>query len=293
MSRSKKILGVGLLIIAVLLISGEYLSRVSIPVLEPKGPIADKEFRLMIVVTLIMLIVVVPVFVLLAYILVRYNENNKKPTKYSPDWDHSRIIEGIWWLVPSLIIGVLAVITWKSTYALNPYNPIPSPNKTITIDVVSLDWKWLFIYPKQSIASVDKLVFPVKTPVHFYLTSDAPMNSFWLPQLSGQIYTMAGMQTQLYIMADVRGDFIGRSANISGIGFSGMVFHALATSKQDFSSWVTKTKLTSPSLTISAYDNLSKPSLSYRYSLYSNPAPNLFNDIINKYMNPADKGVVI
>ena len=147
-----------------------------------------------------------------------------------------------------------------------------------------MSWKWLFIYPMQQIASVNLVEFPVHQPVHFYITSDAPMNSFWLPQLSGQIYAMPGMQTQLNLAASVKGTFTGWSANISGRGFAGMIFHAKSVSTASFNSWVKSAKQQSPALTLSRYDSLSKPSMYNRVATYSNPASNLFNDIIFKYM---------
>lgn len=286
MIKVKKRWVISLAVVAVLAISYLYLSSVNIPVLEPKGIIADKEFRLLLLVTGIMLIIVIPVFVLLFYILYMYRDSNTKKTKYSPDWDHSRIIEGIWWTVPSLMILVLSIITWRATYALNPYRPIASKKPPIVVQVVSLQWKWLFIYPKENVASVNRLVIPVNTPIHFYLTSDAPMNSFWVPQLSGQIYSMPGMRTQLYIMANQKGVYNGWSANISGAGFAGMMFQAQATSSANYSSWINKIRTSSPVLTLSTYNKLSKPSSYVKPKYYSYPSANLFNGIILKYRIP-------
>jgi cytochrome o ubiquinol oxidase subunit 2 len=279
--------GVAVVILAVLIISGIYLSGVNIPVLEPKGPIADQEFRLALLVVGLMLIVVVPVFILLAYIVHHYRTDAKHRGKYSPDWDHSRIIETIWWLIPSILIAILAVITWNATYKLDPYRPIASKNPAITIEVISLDWKWLFIYPKQGIASVNQVVFPKQTPVHFYLTSDAPMNSFWIPQLSGQIYCMPGMQTQLYLMASGKGSYNGWSANISGRGFASMMFQAVSTSSTSFNTWVKQVRSSSPVLSQAAFTHLSAPSSYMPITYYSRPSPNLFIDTINSYMKPS------
>jgi len=285
MSKAKKRWGLALVIIVVLVISGIYLNHVNIPVLEPKGPIADAEFRLILIVTGLMLIVVIPVFVLLAYIVYRYNDANPKKAKYSPDWDSNLSIEAIWWLIPTVLIIILSVITWHSTYALNPYKPIPSKNKTITIQVISMDWKWLFIYPEFKLASVNQIAFPVNTPVHFYITSAAPMNSLWIPQLSGQIYAMAGMRTQLYIMANKLGSYTGWSANISGVGFDSMVFKAEAMTKTGFATWV-KHARSAPALTTAAYLKLAKPSSFVPVHYYSRPVRNLFNGVILTYMLP-------
>ncbi len=266
--------------------AGVYLSRVNIPLLEPKGPIADKEFRLLLIITGAMLVVVIPVFLLLAYVVWRYREDNPKHGQYVPDWDHSRWLEGLWWVIPTILILIVSIITWNASYALNPYRPILTNKKALVVQAVSLDWKWLFIYPAQHIASLNLVEFPLKTPVHFYLTSDAPMNSFWLPQLSGQIYTMAGMQTQLYLASDIIGNFTGRSANLSGVGFAGMQFSARSVSVASFASWVNQIRHHSPRLSLSVYRSLEKPSTYVPFKEYSNPAKGLFNDIIAKYMTP-------
>ncbi len=292
MHKAKRWLIAGILLL-VLIVSGVYLSRVNIPVLEPKGPIADKEFRLLVTITSIMLIVVIPVFVLLFYVVWRYREDNPRRGKYVPEWEHSRLLEGLWWIIPAILITIVSVISWHATYALNPYNPIPSKNKAIDIQVISMDWKWLFIYPRQHIASVNLFEMPVNTPVHFYLTSDAPMNAFWLPQLSGQIFTMAGMQTQLYIMANVKGSYVGRSANISGIGFASMQFTAKAVSNKSFNIWVNNKRNSSPKLTIAAYKALDRPSSYVAPRYYSDPAKGLFIDVIGKYIIPAGQGVAL
>lgn len=286
MSQRRKFWIFTVFIIAILVISASYLSKVNVPVLEPKGPIADQEFRLMVLVTGLMLIVIVPVFILLAYIINKYKDTNQSLKRYSPDWDHNKYLEGLWWLIPTILISILSVITWNASYALSPFKPIPSVNKTINIQVISMDWKWLFIYPQQNVASVNQVVFPVNTPVHFYLTSDAPMNSFWIPQLSGQIYSMAGMQTQLNLMANTIGSFNGWSANISGIGFASMMFQAKSTSKTQFQTWLSKIRHNSPPLTQVAYNQLARPSEYVPVHYYSSPKYNLFNDTILKYMSP-------
>ncbi len=280
-----------IVLVAAAVISIGYLSTVNIPILQPKGIIADKEFRLLVAVVLIMCIVVVPVFIMLGYIVWKYRDSNHSPKQYTPDVSGNRKLEGLWWLIPSIIIAVLSVITWNASYALNPYKPIPSRNRTLPVEVIALDWKWLFIYPTKGIASVNDLRIPVNTPVHFYLTSDTVMNSFWIPQLSGQIYDMPGMQTQLFVMADQPGDYKGWSANISGIGFASMMFNVHASSSGQFNLWVNKTKYISPKLNLAAYNRLAKPSMYVKPQYYSSPEPNLFYRTITKYMFPAGKGM--
>ncbi len=164
--------------------------------LDPKGVVAQKERDLMVVAGLMTLVVVVPVFLLTFGIAWRYRATNTK-AKYTPNWDHNIVLETIWWTVPTLLILILGGIIWKSSHELDPFKPLASTNEPMIIQVVALDWKWLFIYPDQQIATVNYVEFPENTPVQFHITADAPMNSFWIPQLGGQIYAMAGMSTQL------------------------------------------------------------------------------------------------
>ena len=285
MRRKRKIL---VLVVPVLLVFGlliYYFSNHNVPVLSPAGSIASKERHLMLIALLLAAIVVVPVYTLTILIAVRYRETNRK-AKYDPDWDHSRILESIWWGVPVVIIGVLSVITWNSSHALDPYKPISSNQPALNIQVVSLDWKWLFIYPNQKVASVNQLVLPVNTPIHFDITSDTVMNSFWVPALSGQIYAMPGMQTQLYLIANKLGSFYGSSANISGKGFSGMHFVAESVSQTGFKTWLNQAKSGNPTLSLNMYKQLSRPSQNNPVAYYQNPTDNLFNKIINQYMMP-------
>lgn len=265
------------------LIVARYLYTTPIPVLQPAGPIAEGQKELLFIASALMLIVVLPVFVLAFTFAWRYREDNTK-AKYQPNWDHSRIIETVWWLIPSALIAVLAVITWHSTFKYDPYKPLASSDKTLTVQVVALDWRWLFIYPDQKVASVNELRLPVDTPVKFEITADAPMNSFWIPQLGGQVYAMPGMGTVLHLQADREGRYYGSSANISGEGFADMNFTTVVTSYGSFADWVEKTS-DQPMLTKQAYDRLSKPSRNTNVITYGTPADNLYDTIIRKYMN--------
>ena len=265
-----------------------YFSRYPVAVLDPKGPIALKERNLLLLAVCLMLIVVIPVFILTFYIVYKYRDGHHG--KYRPDFDHSNLLEGVWWLIPSILILTLSIVTWRSTYALNPYKTIASNQPNLTIEVVSLDWKWLFIYPQQHVASVNTLVIPVNRPVTFDITSDAPMNSLWIPQLSGQIYAMPGMNTQLNIMASSIGNYYGSSANISGVGFAGMNFLTHAVSDANFNTWLNIAKNSNDNLNMATYNKLSAPSSYYPITLYSNPQTNLYTSIINKYMSPGDVG---
>lgn len=267
---------------------GIYLHRITIPVLEPKGVIAQKELHLIVIAVLLSLIVVVPVFTFAIVIAWRYRETNHTARKkYSPEWDHSRFFETIWWGVPCVIIIVLGRIVWISSHQLDPFKPIASTRPTMTIQVVALDWKWLFIYPGQHVASVNLAELPVGTPVDFEITSDTVMNSFWVPQLGGQIYAMPGMTTHLNLMATEAGSYRGSSANISGSGFAEMTFTAKATSETNFERWAHTLQTEPKSLTASAYRALTAPSTNNAVTYYSSPSANLFNDITLKYMLPA------
>lgn len=279
-----------LVVVAVVVtVTGLYLRSHNVPLLEPKGVIGQEELSLMIVATALMLIVVVPVYILLFTIAYRYRETNHK-AKYQPDFDHDRRIEFAWWAIPCLIIGVLAVVTWQSSHELDPYRAITSSTPPLTVQVVALQWKWLFIYPKENIASVNLLELPVGTPVNFQVTSDAPMNSFWIPQLGGQIYAMPGMATQLHLEAQAAGDYYGESANISGAGFAGMHFTARAVSQSDFNSWESQVKTNDPSLSIAGYNQLAKPSLMSKPTYFSSVVPALYDEVVMKYMSPNQSG---
>lgn len=239
----------------------------------------------MVITALLSLIVVVPVFAMTAYIAWNYREGNTK-AKYQPNWDHSQLAESIWWFIPLALISILAAITWVSSHRLDPYKPLASTNNPLTIQVVALQWKWLFIYPQQDIASVNYVQLPVDTPVTFEITADAPMNSFWIPQLGGQVYAMAGMQTKLHLMASEAGNYRGSSANISGEGFAGMKFTAHASSQEDFDQWVQTAKQSPKQLGKGEYTALAKPSKDNKVATYAAADENLYHTIMMKYMAP-------
>ena len=255
--------------------------------LDPVGQVGVEERNLIITATLLMLLVVVPVILMTLIFAWKYRASNKNAT-YAPKWSHSTKIEVVIWTVPILIIIALGVITYKSTHALDPYRPLESDVKPVTIEVVALDWKWVFIYPEQGIATVNKIVFPANTPVNFRITSDSVMNSFFIPGLGGQIYAMAGMTTKLHLIANKNAEMDGISANYSGAGFTGMKFKAIATSEEDFNAWVAEVKASPKQLDNAEYAALEKPSENNPVELYSTVTPNLFQLIIDKYegMNP-------
>lgn len=206
-------------------------------VLDPKGQVGIEEKQLIIVATLLMLLVVIPVIFMTLYFAWKYREGRDEI--YEPKWSHSTKIETIVWSVPIVIVIILAVITWKSTHALDPYKPLEHEKEHINVQVISMNWKWLFVYPDLGIASVNELRFPANVPVAFTISSEGTMNSFFIPQLGSQIYSMAGMVTKLHLIANEPGTFDGISANYSGAGFTGMKFKAIATETEaDFEAWV-------------------------------------------------------
>lgn len=257
-------------------------------VLNPKGIIGIEERNLIAIATILMLIIVIPVLIMTLVISYRYRASNKE-AKYTPYWDHSYLAEAIWWGFPFIIVISLSIITWTSTHKLDPFKPLISDVKPLKIQVVALQWKWLFIYPEQQIASLNFLQFPEKTPLEFDLTSDAPMNSFWIPQLGGQIYAMPGMRTKLHLIADEKGRFRGSSANLSGAGFAGMNFIAEATSPADFDAWVKAVKEKGKELNPTSYNTLVKPSKYDPVLHFQLKDLNLFEQIVMKYMAPMEK----
>ena len=262
------------------------LSGCNMALLDPKGAIGMEQKSLIMTATWLMLIVVIPVIIMTFLFAWKYRASNKNAT-YSPNWSHSNKIEFVVWIVPCIIILILGTLTWKSTQALDPRNPLPSENKPLVIEAISLDWKWLFIYPEQGIATVNEIAFPANVPVQFKVTSGSVMNSFFIPQLGSQIYAMAGMQNQVHLIANEEGVYKGMSANYSGKGFSGMKFTATATSVDKFDEWIMKVKQSAKGLQMADYEQLAKPTENNAVEYFSSVKSGLYQDIINKYMDPA------
>ena len=257
--------------------------------IHPKGIIARKELKLIGTQILLMLIIIIPTLIALFSVAWRYRVKNMK-VEQLPDHSTKGFPQWILWIAPSIIITIMSVVSWRATHELDPYKPIKSEAKSLTIQVVALDWKWLFIYPEQGIASLNFVQFPENTPIHFALSADgSPMNSFWIPQLSGQIYTMTEMITTLHIMADGPGEYVGRAAEINGAGFADMTFVAKSTTQSDFEKWVEKVKHSPLQLTNPVYNELLKPSPNNPIALYSSVERDLFDKIVMKYMHPGSK----
>ena len=252
-----------------------------------KGPVGDHERFLIIVSLALMLIVVLPAIGMAFWFSRRYRAGNSNAV-YSPKWSHSGKIELVVWLVPVAIVMVLSYLAWNATFRLDPYKPIDPGTKPIHIEVVSLNWKWLFIYPDQDIAVVNQMVFPAGVPLSFRLTSDTVMTSFFVPQLGSQMYAMAGMETRLHLMADEPGVYVGQNQEFSGRGYADMQFKAIATSPEEFQAWVAEAKRSRETLDLTRYGELSEPTESDPVTYFSSVKPGLFKDILSKYMGSMD-----
>jgi cytochrome o ubiquinol oxidase subunit II len=258
-------------------------------VLDPQGSVGQSERLILINSLVIMLAIVVPVILATVGFAWWFRASNTR-AQYLPDWAFSGHLELIVWAIPALVITFLGGIAWFGSHTLDPFKPLPSQAKPLEVEVVSLDWKWLFIYPDDGVAAVNQLVIPVGAPVHFKLTSSGVMNSFFVPQLGSQIYTMAGMTSQLSLEADREGTYPGLSAQFSGAGFSGMRFDVRAVTADAYAKWVAQTKAAGGgTLDRAAYTELAKPSQNVKPATYRAVAPKLF-DAILKQSTAAEPG---
>jgi len=275
------------IVIDVFFIGKIILTGKNFQVLNPKGLIASQERDLMFTAILLMLIVVVPVLIFAFHVASTYHENNKKK-KYTPEWDHNTKLQFFIWAFPSAIICLLCILNWVGAHRLDPHQAIASTVQPITIQVVATRWKWVFIYPDQNIATVNFVEFPENTPINFELSaSDTPMNSFWIPQLGGQIYAMSGMATQTHLIANGIGTYRGENAEINGAGYADMGFTAQSVSKTTFNTWLASIKNSSnPALTLNSFNKLAQPSMNVPPTYFSSTQSNLFTTIVMKYVAP-------
>jgi cytochrome o ubiquinol oxidase subunit 2 len=257
-------------------------------VLDPRGPIASAEVLLLLNATAIMLVVVVPVILATLGFAWWYRSSNPRASR-SSDESYEGRIEFVVWSIPALIVILLGGVIWIGSHQLDPRAPIPAKTDPLRVDVVAFDWKWLFIYPDQRIGAVNQLVIPAGTPVEFRLTSATVMNSFFIPQLGSQIYTMGGMATHLNLLADQPGEYPGFSANFSGDGFSSMRFIAKAVPPGDFNAWVAQVRGVGAALDDAAYAELAKPSRAVPPTTYRSADPKLFERIIDQTVSDSEK----
>ena len=250
-------------------------------VLDPQGPIASAERLLLINSTSIMLVVVIPVIVATLAFAWWYRSSNTRATR-DTDESYEGRVELVIWSIPALTVILLGGVIWIGSHQLDPRAPIPGNSDPLRVDVVALDWKWLFIYPDYGVAAVNQLVIPAGTPVEFQLTSATVMNSFFVPQLGSQIYTMGGMTTHLNLLADKPGEYPGFSANYSGDGFSEMRFVVKSVPTADFNAWLEQARATGSALDEAGYAELTKPSKAVPPTTYRSVGPNLFEHIIEQ-----------
>lgn len=252
-----------------------------IPVLQPSGEVGMAQKNLFVFATILSLIVVVPVFSLLGYFAYKYRAGNTK-ANYMPDWGENKYLEGLWWGIPIVIIGVLSVTIYQTSHSLDPYKE-RSGGEPLKVQVVALRWKWLFIYPEQNVATLNYLPLPVDRPVKFELTSDAPMSAFWIPALGSQIYAMSGMGSQLNLKATQTGEFTGYTTNINGEGYAKMTFNTVVSDGPTFDSWASKAALSTEEMNMDIYDTLTEPKSVTQKKTYRLASSNLFSNVISKY----------
>lgn len=266
------------------------LSGCNTVVMNPSGDIARQQADLILVSTGLMLLIIVPVIALTCFFAWKYRQANTQ-AEYDPEWDHSTKLELVIWGAPLLIIIVLGLITWVSTHKLDPYRPLDRIDentpvaahvKPMEVQVVAMDWKWLFIYPEQGVATVNELVTPINTPIRFKITATSVMNSFFIPALAGQIYAMPGMETTLHAVMNEAGEYEGFSANYSGAGFSHMRFKYRGVSESEFGDWVKATKANGNAMTRQNYMQLESPSIKEPVKRFAKVDGNLFHAIVNR-----------
>jgi cytochrome o ubiquinol oxidase subunit 2 len=268
------------ILIVVVLISGATLSGCSEGVLDPQGPVADAERQILFNSLGIMLAIVIPTILATLGVAYWFRASNKR-ARYLPDFTYSGRLEVLVWSIPAMTVILVGGVAWVGAHDLDPRKAINPAIKPVTVQVVSLDWKWLFILPDQGIASVNHLTVPVGTPISFELTSSGVMNSFFVPQLGSQIYTMSGMATHVQLQADHPGTYRGLSAQFSGDGFADMRFTLDAVPAQQFEQWVTTTRNSGPVLDAQTYAELARPSEAVAAFTYRAIAPGLFNTILS------------
>ncbi len=252
------------------------------PLLNPSGPIGQGDKSVILISFGLMLLVVIPVFFMTFWFARKYRASNRNAA-YKPKWSRSKKIEFGVWLGPILVVTALGILSWRSTHALSPFKPLASVQKPLRVDVIAMNWKWLFVYPQLHIATVNQLVFPAHVPLDFRITSQTVLSSFFIPALGSQIYAMPGMQTKLHLLADKTGSYTGRNYQFSGRGYSSMRFQVVATSMKKFQHWVAKVRGSSRMLDLAALRRLEKPSERNPITYYASVQPHLFGHVIEQF----------
>jgi cytochrome o ubiquinol oxidase subunit 2 len=261
------------------------LSACARSILDPVGPVGADDAQILIDATLIMLAIVVPTILLAFWMAWKYRASNTK-AEYLPYWSYSGRIEAVVWSIPILTILFIGGVIWIGSYKLDPFRPLPSKTPALEVQVVSLDWKWLFIYPQEGIATVNQLVVPAGRPVHFSITSASVFNAFFIPRLGSMIYAMPGMVSQLNLQADRPAVLFGQSSHFSGDGFSDMQFEVKSVAPAEFATWAQSVHSAGPMLDQAAYAGLARQSQHVTPSTYSGVDPQLFHAVAMQTLAP-------
>ena len=283
MKKYRPVFLVACTVVALSLIGYMLLRDAHFPILQPSGDIASQEANLLILAFGLMMLVVVPVFVMLGVFAWKYRAGNTKKQKYTPEWHENNRLELLWWGIPIILIIILGIVSVISTHKLDPYRPIDSDKKALEVQVVALQWKWLFIYPDLGVATVNTLPVPVDTPIHFSLSADAPMSAFWVPDLGSQIYTMNGMSSELNLIADRTGEFPGYNTNINGSGYSDMKFTVYSKTQHDFDNWVKSAYASPHMMDETELARITKPG-TMQPTEYMLMDTKLYDKVVMKYM---------
>jgi cytochrome o ubiquinol oxidase subunit 2 len=281
--RKARGITLALVVVGCLIFGGFLLLRgLDIPVLAPSGEVANHEKNILLVAIGLSAIVVVPVYTLLVVFAIRYRASNKS-ARYAPEWGENKRLETLWWGIPIVIISILAVITYQTSYSLDPYKKLEG-GKSLEVQVVALQWKWLFLYPAQKVATLNQLPLPINRPVHFSLTANAPMSSFWIPALGTQIYTMGGMDSQLNLKPTKMGNFTGYTTNINGKGYSNMTFTTKVMSSTGFDNWVQNAAASKEQMNMAKYTELSVATPDTQQRTYRLDDSSMFDSILGQSM---------
>lgn len=263
-----------------------------VALLDPKGPVGAQERDLILMAVGLALLVIIPVLFMVVWFATHYRESNKKAT-YKPHWEGTVQVETLVWLIPILIIGVLSYLTWVKTTDLDPYKPLPSAERPLHVQVVSLDWNWLFIYPDYGVATLNTLTIPQGVPVTFDLTSATVMTSFFIPDLGSQMYVMAGMTTHLNLLADHPGTFMGHNMEFSGVGYEAMRFPTNSLTKDKFDEWMKAAKSSPATLNLDQFTKLNTPRAGLPATTYASVEPDLFGHVLNLFGGMMGKGTMM
>lgn len=283
MKRGARILVPVIVAILLIVIFTWLVQGKQIDVLQPAGVVAEEQRQILVFALLLSAVVVTPVFTLLVMFSVKYRASNKN-ANYDPDFGENKLLEGLWWAIPITIIGVLGVLTYQTSHSLDPYKKIEG-SKPLNVQVVGLQWKWLFIYPEYDIATLNYVAMPVNRPVHFSLTTEAPMSALWIPALGSQIYAMNGMDSQLNLKGTKIGEYTGYNTNINGEGYAKMTFKAQVMAKNDFKEWRLKASRAATKLDMPQFDKLAEPLVQKEQRDYLLTDDGLYDEIVERNMS--------